>query len=77
MLNFPQCLRRSLIIPAVTLCLALAGEFANSVAADKTGPVDIGSRRELFIDDHLIETLSGAATRHLHQPEAKEVVLSN
>lgn len=76
MLNFPQCLRRSLIIPAVTSCLALAGEFASSVAADKTEPVDIGSRRELFIDDHLIETLSGAATRHLHQPEAKEVVLT-
>ncbi len=38
--------------------------------------IDIGSHRELFVDAHLIERLSGSAKQHLHQPEAKEVVLT-
>ena len=36
--------------------------------------IEIGSRRELFVDDYLIESLSGAHKR-LHQPVAREVVL--
>lgn len=31
--------------------------------------VNIGSRRELFVDDYLIDSLSGAATRHLFEME--------
>lgn len=37
--------------------------------------VDIGSRRELFVDDFLIERMTGAAERRLHQPMPREVVL--
>jgi hypothetical protein len=38
-------------------------------------PVDIGSRRELFVDELLIVTLDGAARQTLHHPTPREVVL--
>jgi hypothetical protein len=38
-------------------------------------PIDIGSRRELFVDEHLIARLEGAALK-LHKPEAKDVVIT-
>ncbi len=38
-------------------------------------PLPLGSRRELFTDDHLIERLSGGAEQRLHQPQPREVVL--
>jgi len=31
-------------------------------------PIDIGTRRELFVDDVLIDTLTGSASRRLHHP---------
>lgn len=39
-------------------------------------PVQIGMRRELFVDDALIEKLSGAELR-LHEPVAREIVLKH
>ena len=58
--------------------LALAASFlafaaSNGGAAD--GPLDIGSRRELFVDDALVENLTGKAELRLHHPEPREVVL--
>ena len=42
-----------------------------------TKPIaDIGSRRELFIDDFLIDGLTGSAERRLHHPIPREVVLA-
>ncbi|MHB9132544.1 MAG: glycoside hydrolase family protein [Armatimonadota bacterium] len=38
-------------------------------------PTEIGSRRELFVDDALIAALSGAASLRLHQPVPREVAL--
>lgn len=38
-------------------------------------PTAIGTRRELFIDDALIENLSGDVRRQLHHPQPREVVL--
>ena len=38
-------------------------------------PVEIGSRRELMIDDFLIEKFEGEIGLRLHNPNAKEVVL--
>jgi hypothetical protein len=35
---------------------------------------DMGSRRELFVDDYLVERLSGA-TREIHQPVPREVAI--
>jgi hypothetical protein len=37
--------------------------------------VAIGSRRELFVDDYLLDGLSGSATRRLQQPVRREMVL--
>jgi len=39
--------------------------------------VDIGSRLELMVDDHLIENLSGGAEFRLHQPIAREVAITH
>lgn len=39
-------------------------------------PIDIGSRRELFVDDHLIDHLSGSAERRLGRPVPRERVLT-
>ena len=45
-----------------------------SAWADSAKPIAIGSRRELFLDDALLERLDGA-TLTLHKPVAKEVAL--
>ena len=37
--------------------------------------LDIGSRRELFVDDYLIGKLTGAATQRLHQAQPQEIAL--
>lgn len=48
---------------------------AETAAQAPAGPIAIGSRRELFVDDHLVERLSGSADLRLHAPVAREVVL--
>ncbi len=50
--------------------------FAASVTAGNKTPVDIGSRRELFIDDFMLDGTSGDVRRLLHHPVPREVVLS-
>ena len=37
-------------------------------------PIDIGSRRELFVDRHLIEELDGVRFE-LHRPQPREVAI--
>lgn len=59
--------RRCLIIVAIVTGLASAN--AHAVEA-----IDIGSRRELFVDRYLIERLEGASLR-LHEPEPAETAL--
>ncbi|MBI5775530.1 MAG: hypothetical protein HZA89_17555 [Verrucomicrobia bacterium] len=44
-------------------------------AAEKPAVIALGSRRELFVDDFLIERLAGKAELRLHHPELKEIVL--
>lgn len=39
-------------------------------------PISIGSRRELFADTHLIDSMQGDLQQHLHQPRPEEVVLT-
>jgi peptidoglycan/xylan/chitin deacetylase (PgdA/CDA1 family) len=38
--------------------------------------VEIGSRRELFVDEHMIDLIEGDGKLHLHQPAPEEVVLT-
>ncbi|MEX2577983.1 MAG: hypothetical protein WD342_02905 [Verrucomicrobiales bacterium] len=59
--------------PLAILLPLLLGSFP-ILAADAT---DIGDRRELFVDDALIESVSGAARLELHHPEAREIALEH
>ncbi|MBP86915.1 MAG: hypothetical protein CMJ64_09385 [Planctomycetaceae bacterium] len=43
-----------------------------SLAAE---PIDIGSRRELFVDDYLIDRLTSEAELRLHHPTPREIVM--
>lgn len=38
-------------------------------------PIEIGSRRELFVDDHLIDKLAGEARLQLHHPTPRDVAI--
>ena len=58
----------SFAIFAIGACV-LAFDFARA-----DSPVDIGSRRELFVDDYLIESMQGAELR-LQSPQQREVVM--
>ncbi len=60
--------RRHFTICALTIVLILAA------VADSDEPVEIGSRRELFVDRHLIDQLDGASLT-LHRPQPREVVM--
>ena len=51
------------------LLLASAVQTLNAEDA-----IHIGSRLELFVDDGLIETMSGGARLHLHRPTRREIV---
>ncbi len=37
-------------------------------------PIAIGSRRELMVDDYLLESIRGTAALHLHRPVRREIV---
>lgn len=39
-------------------------------------PVDVGSRPQLLVDEHLIESFSGGARLKLHRPRPKEIVMT-
>lgn len=56
--------------PFLTILLAVASQ-----AAPGADVVSIGSRRELFVDDALIERLSGSAELRLQRPAPQEIVI--
>ena len=49
--------------------------FVLPMAACADEPIDIGSRRELFVDDYLVDRLAGNAEVRLHHPTPREIVL--
>jgi len=51
-----------------------SGGIPSAEPGDKS-MVDIGSRLELFVDEFIIDSLSGEAQRRLHHPVPREVVL--
>lgn len=61
---------------AVLLIAIVLGQSATSRLAQSVEPIEIGSRRELFVDRYLIDELSGGAALTLHKPEPQEVVLT-
>lgn len=77
-----MCLTRNRrILP--TLCLVVAivtAGLAPAILAQRPNAVssisvDIGSRRELFVDRELVERLGGQAELRLHEPIARELVM--
>ncbi len=56
-----------------TLCL-LCCVIAHSVAAEPPVPIEIGSRRELFVDRYLIESLDGVRLE-LQRPQPQEIAI--
>jgi hypothetical protein len=65
----------SLAAAAAGLVAAPARALRRAGAAAGDAPADIGSRRELFIDDFIIERLGGRAELRLHHPEPREIAL--
>ena len=62
-----RCLRQFMLAFCAAGCFSLV-----SLAAD---PVDIGSDRELFVDDHIIDKLEGDARLELQRPAPRDVAL--
>jgi len=68
---------RKILLLALLAANGIAGLFVLPLAAgEPTGPMDIGSRLELFIDGVLIEKMSGQAALRLHHPVPRELALS-
>ena len=63
-----------LAVSVVSLMFSLAVVAPSAEQIESKEPVDIGSRRELFVDDYLIDALQ-EARRILHHPTPQEVSL--
>jgi hypothetical protein len=50
--------------------------FGLPCVATAAEPIEIGDRLELFVDNHVIDEITGGAKLHLHKPVPKEVVLT-
>lgn len=63
----------------LTACLALLLllKMPTLTADDDQQTIEIGSGRELFVDDFLVEKLVGSATQKLHHPQAREIVMTH
>ena len=59
-------------IGCLAACVLVVASPTATWAAE---PVDIGSHRELFVDDHVIEKIEGDARLELQQPEPQQVAL--
>jgi len=71
--------RREFLGSSVAVGLALAGSIGKSptvaAAEDDTNAIAIGSRRELFVDEFLIEKRKGKIAQRLHHPVPQEISL--
>jgi hypothetical protein len=67
--------RQFLQTAAAVAPLALVGGKASPAADEPPAVIDIGSRRELFIDRVLVDRLVGKADLRLHHPTPREIVL--
>jgi hypothetical protein len=74
MMNFVKSLVSALVILSGFQCQHL---YAQGSSDTQGSPIEIGSRLELFIDDYLIEELTGKAELRLHHPEPKDIVITH
>src|SRR5687767_2303081 len=61
--------------PARLLPFALCFGSIIATASQAADPVALGTRRELLVDHHLIDSLAGAELK-LHKPVAREVAIT-
>ncbi len=64
-------------IIALIALVIFASIGQSSIFASENEVLDIGSRRELFVDDYLIDQLNGKATQRLHHPVPREIVIKH
>ena len=62
---------------AAVVTHSLAVPASAEEARGASEPIAIGSRRELFIDDYLIERLEGRAEQCLQQPQPRDLALEH
>lgn len=63
---------------ALGAAAAVASPRTTSAAEpNNSAPVAIGSRRELFVDNLLIDRMTGGARQRLHHPQPQEIVLEH
>jgi len=69
-------LDRQLVAALMLFCVASDRMLARA-ANSPVGTIDIGSRRELFVDSAIVEELSGGAQLRLHRPVPREIALEH
>src|SRR5665648_1252528 len=86
-INFPGTsiryfTRQTIFIHSILLVgfIAFMTAFINPQSARQlntqtSNVADIGTRRELFVDEFLLERLTGKAELRLHHPELREVAI--
>lgn len=69
-------MRSDMSAPAVALMVLMSVVFVlvAESAQEGEGPLNIGSRLELFVDGYLVETMTGL-TQKLHHPQPREITL--
>ncbi len=79
-MSTPSLSRRDWLKASAAIGFAAAGHalLPSNIQADAASgndTIDIGSRRELFIDSHLIDRFVGGAEQRLHHPVPREIAL--
>lgn len=69
-MNSLDSLLRGIAIPAFLIAFLPA-----ALVAAQEAPIDIGQRRELFIDSFLIDRMTGEAELRLHHPVRREIAI--
>jgi hypothetical protein len=69
-------LDRQLVAALMLFCVA-SDQMLARAANSPVGTIDIGSRRELFVDSAIVEELSGGAQLRLHRPVPREIALEH
>ncbi len=62
-------------VAATGVALAGASQNVRAAARDETKAIDIGTRRELLVDDYLVESFVGGAKLTLHHPTPREIAM--
>jgi hypothetical protein len=70
-------LNSTIVFAVVSSVAGYAAPPTEVVAQDRPARVEIGSRRELFVDAYLIDRLGGKAERRLEHPQPREIALTH